>query len=266
MSKWVDAWEERLAFIGPQKLAITGFADSRRSRLELFDITRSEGRTLVRLFGGEIKNLSNSSADWAKHLIRKTPISIRGRLKIVNDESKPLGKIGSPEIYIPAGLAFGTGEHATTATCLRMLCDVAPGESGWHMLDIGTGTGILAIAAARLGAGRVIGLDFDPTAIATAKQNARANAIQLARFRKADIRTWSSSEQFQIVCANLYSDILIEAMPRIWAAVAARGCLIASGVLRSHAEGVLRKIEEFRGRICRAPARGKWVTVLARKE
>src|SRR6476661_1005142 len=150
--KWLDSWQERLAFLGWERLVSTQLASSRRFRLEIFDISAHESTLLLKRFGGEIRVL-------------KKPISIRGRLSIVNNE--PLSGVASDlrTIYIPANLAFGTGEHATTAGCLRLLTDIAPKSGGWEFLDAGTGTGILAIAALRLGASRVLAFDFDPTAI-----------------------------------------------------------------------------------------------------
>lgn len=91
------------------------------------------------------------------------PQRIRGRLVI---DPSPEGTADIPEekrLRIPAGMAFGTGEHATTATCLRMLCDILPElPERWEMLDLGTGSGILGLAACRLGAWRVRAFDNDP--------------------------------------------------------------------------------------------------------
>ncbi len=218
---------------------------------------------LLQRFGGQTRNLSRSSADWVKGVIRKIPISIRGRLQIVNDDSKAARRSGITNIYIPAGLAFGTGEHATTATCLRMLCDVAPTGRPWDFLDVGTGTGILAIAAAALGARRVVGIDPDSTAVSIAKQNAKANNVHEIRFRRVGIQRWSGSQRFEIVCANLYGDALVAGMPRIWGALATGGSLIVSGILHDQAEAVRQSIGRRQGEIRREVTRGKWITMLA---
>src|ERR1700730_14318822 len=173
--KWGDSWQERLAFLGAERLVITQIASSRRIRLEIFDITANESILLLKNFGGEVRDLNHSTADWVRSVVLKRPISIRGRLRIVNDEPKSGAPCDLGTIYIPANLAFGTGEHATTAGCLRLLTDIAPKKRDWEFLDAGTGTGILAIAALRLGAKRALGFDFDANAIRIAKINAHLN-------------------------------------------------------------------------------------------
>ena len=86
-----------------------------------------------------------------------------------------------PVLLIPAGMAFGTGDHATTATCLRFLADVADSLAGkpWEMLDLGTGSGILALAARVLGAKRVEAGDFDPDSVRTAKESATRRTVRV---------------------------------------------------------------------------------------
>src|SRR5207244_8027136 len=85
----------------------------------------------------------------------------------------------TPLLVIPASAAFGTGEHATTAMSLRLLERVTrKWKDGWSLGDLGTGSGILALAAKRFGAGRVVGIDIDPTAISMAESNARLNKVR----------------------------------------------------------------------------------------
>src|SRR5258705_13210614 len=84
--KWVDSWQERLAFLGPERLVITQIANTRRIRLEIFDITPDESSLLQKRMGGEVRDLSYSSADWVRNIILRKPISIRGLLRIVNFE------------------------------------------------------------------------------------------------------------------------------------------------------------------------------------
>ena len=87
-------------------------------------------------------------------------------------------------------------------------------EDGWSLADLGTGSGILALAAKRFGAGRVIGIDIDPTAISIAKANARLNKIDNADFQLADVRRWKPTTGWDIIAANLYSKLLIEILPK----------------------------------------------------
>ena len=118
-----------------------------------------------------------------------------------------------PQLIIPAAGAFGTGEHATTAMSLRLLEEITRNlPPGWRLLDAGTGTGILALAARRLGASEVLGLDNDPRAVAHARQNARLNRISRARFIAADLLRWKPSARYEVVTANLFSELLIAAI------------------------------------------------------
>ena len=264
--KWLDSWQERLAFLGWERLVSTQIASSRRVRLEIFDITAPESQLLVKRFGGEIRDLHRSTADWVRSVVLKKPISIRGRLRIVNEEPIPGAPRDLSTIYIPANLAFGTGEHATTAGCLRMLTDIAPKTGNWSFLDAGTGTGILAIAAFRLGAKSVLAFDFDPTAIRVAKSNALLNEAKGLRLVRADVLKYQPEGTFDVVAANLYGDLFRKAASRLWTSIKPQGRLIISGVMRDQVGSVTETIQELRGQIEIKRTRGKWVTMLAKRQ
>lgn len=261
--KWLDSWQERLAFLGLERLVSTQIASSRRIRLEIFDITVNESTLLLRCFGGEVRDLNHSTADWVRSVVLKKPISIRGRLQIVNHEPIPGAVRDLSTIYIPANLAFGTGEHATTAGCLRLLTDIAPKKGAWEFLDAGTGTGILAIAALRLGAKRAVAFDFDATAIRVAKINAHLNKADGLKLFRADVLKYTPEGSFDVVAANLYSDLFRKAASRLWPAIKPHGRLIISGLMRDQVEGVSEKILELRGQIEIKRTRGRWVTMVA---
>jgi len=263
--KWLDSWQERLAFLGWERLVSTQLASSRRVRLEIFDITANESTLLLKRFGGETRDLNHSTADWVRSVVLKKPISIRGRLRIINDEPTPGAACDSGTIYIPANLAFGTGEHATTAGCLRLLADIAPKRGEWEFLDAGTGTGILAIAALRLGAKRVLAFDSDATALRVAKTNAHLNRAGGLIFFRADVLKYSPEESFDVVAANLYGDLFRKAASRLWSAIKPQGRLIISGLMRDQVEQIYEKIHELHGQIEIKRTRGKWVTMLARR-
>jgi ribosomal protein L11 methyltransferase len=263
--KWLDSWQERLAFLGWERLVSTQLSSSRRVRLEIFDITDNESTLLLKRFGGEIRDLQHSTADWVRSVVLKKPISIRGRLRIVNHEPVPGAACDSSTIYIPASLAFGTGEHATTAGCLRLLTDIAPKTGGWEFLDAGTGTGILAIAALRLGAKRVMAFDFDATAIRVAKTNAQLNRAAGLKLFRADVLKYNPEGTFDVVAANLYADLFRKAASRLWPAIKPMGRLIISGLMRDQVEPVSEKIRELGGKIEIKRSRGRWVTMLAQR-
>ena len=150
-----------------------------------------QARELVSRFGGRVTKVPEHI--WTGDPARpRAPLSIRGKLKVFSDQhqwrqwKQSHSKVAG--IFIPAGMAFGTGEHATTATCLRLLADIAGDvPANFTVLDLGTGAGILAIAAKALGAGRVAAVDFDRVAVRIARQNAFTNGFSTIRISHVDV-------------------------------------------------------------------------------
>ncbi|HZR78392.1 MAG TPA: 50S ribosomal protein L11 methyltransferase, partial [Chthoniobacterales bacterium] len=177
----------------------------------------------------------------------------------LRQKTKPV-TVANRKLIIPAGAAFGTGEHATTAMCLRLLEKLArTGLSRFSMIDLGTGTGILAIAAKVLGAKSVIAIDNDPVAISTAKENARSNRIRGIEFRVSDVRNWTMTRRTDVLTANLFSELLVEILPKLRGARS----LILSGLLREQEGDVRRALTQNRIRLVEVRRRGKWVAMLA---
>ncbi len=265
-AKWEDVWWDRLSEV-QDRLAITALAGAKTIRLEAFQLTDTQAKKLRRTFGGQIavqKKLKVLPAPAPR-----APIRVRGKLVVVATDrerelaAKTLGR--AKLLFIPAGMAFGTGDHATTSTCLRFLADVADELTGkpWEMLDLGTGTGILALAARLLGARRVEASDFDPDSVRTTKENARLNGIAGVVVKKSDVRQWTPPRTWPVVVANLFSGLLIEAAPTIAAALTPDGRLIFSGILRDQEPSVLTALRAADLRIDRVVRRGKWVSGLA---
>jgi ribosomal protein L11 methyltransferase len=134
-------------------------------------------------------------------------------------------------------------------------------KRGWSLVDLGTGSGILALAARSFGAGRVTGIDNDPVAISMAKSNARLNKIRGARFQLCDVRKWNSAQKTDLIIANLYSDLLVEILPKLcfseW--------LIVSGILRSQQDELVRGLQRNHHDVIRMRRRGKWTASLANR-
>jgi ribosomal protein L11 methyltransferase len=212
---------------------------------------------LQREFGGKVEKLP---ADWLQQFAKRArvrPLRIGSRLR--------LGPAPGPNtIAIPAETAFGTGEHATTAMCLRMLERVTRSfPPGWSMLDAGTGTGILAIAGSRFGAKRVVAVDNDPVACSIARRNARANGVRKIAFLTGDVSRQRLRGKFDVITANLFSEILIAAMPVWLRHLAPNGSQIFSGVLRSQERALNTALRRNGCRATEIKRRGKWIAVLA---
>jgi len=140
------------------------------------------------------------------------------------------------EIVIDPGQAFGTGAHATTRMCLELLLELAAAEEArGAMLDVGTGSGVLAIAAAALGFAPVLGLDHDVESVAAARANAAVNhaAIEVRRF---DLRTQELPASFPLVLANLLRPLLLELAAKLGNPPAD---LIAGGILADELDEVV---------------------------
>lgn len=133
--------------------------------------------------GGALVEVSTSEVadDWDQRWKQfHRPIEVGGRLRV----RAPWHAGGAEDIVIDPGQAFGTGAHATTRLCLEALCELEPAGP---LVDVGTGSGVLAIAAARLGWGPVLALDHDPLSVEAARENAAANGVEIA-VRRFDLR------------------------------------------------------------------------------
>jgi ribosomal protein L11 methyltransferase len=132
------------------------------------------------------------------------------------------------EVVLDPGMAFGTGSHATTALCLAALSELLGSSPGASVLDVGTGSGLLAIAARKLGAGRVRGNDNDPVAVTVARENAARNGVdvQLGEEALSDI-----PGRFDVVVANILANTLVELAADVAAHLLPGGVAIVSGIL-----------------------------------
>ena len=269
-AKWEDAWMERLSLVGPTRLSVTSLPGKKSIRIEAWSLTSAEAVLLVKQFGGQSRPLKPGPPMIKTPL--RDPIRIRKKLLIVSSEREKKSAMkladGRRMLLIPAAMAFGTGEHATTACCLRFLSDAADSQLGvrWEMLDLGTGSGILAIAARMLGAQKVDACDFDPHAVRTALENVRANASDSIAVKRFDVLQWTPRKKWDVVTANLFSEVLISASPAIARAVKPGGRLIFSGILRSQEKETVAAFRAHQFRIDTLARKGKWVTVLATKK
>lgn len=270
--KWLNEHEEAVRSRTGNALAIIERLDRTTLLIEAAGQTRRQAKYLVREFGGSVQRLR---AGWLTEILndqKRSPIKIGERL-IITDAIPSIGRRKSRRsgdrkiLIIPAGGAFGTGEHATTAMCLRLVERITRRwRNDWSMLDAGTGSGILALAAKCLGADRVIAIDHDPRAIAIAKSNARLNRIHEIRFEIADAEFANMHGKVDVITANLFSELLIAAIPKWGSRLRSKGILILSGILRSQERGVVRALHKQRIAIEEIRRRGKWIAIVAHKQ
>lgn len=266
--KWEDSWEER--FHGNPNAVITHLKGGKSLRIDVYCEKQAGAQEIAEQFGGSVKQLADQN--WvALSAEPGPPIKIRDTLLVTEERDKGaleqlrLDHPGRHVVSIPAEMAFGTGDHPTTAGCLRLLSDEAKArrETEWKMLDVGCGSGVLAIAARLLGAHSAEAFDFDPKAVEVAQQNVDRNEVEDVLVREADVLTWTSQRKFQVIAANLYAGILSEGLPRIRCSLACQGRLILSGILKTQWDTVEEVLSNNALAVLQVAGRGKWVVALA---
>lgn len=179
--------------------------------------------------------------DWEREWMEDfQPLRMGQRLWIVPSWHEP-PEPGAVNLHLDPGLAFGTGTHPTTALCLEWLDTIALEGTldGVEVLDFGCGSGILAIAALKLGATSATGTDIDPQALLASRDNAGRNQISESAFTLCYPEQLAPARQFTVVVANILAGPLVELAPLIAAHVAPAGHLALSGILESQAQAVL---------------------------
>lgn len=174
----------------------------------------------------------NWAESWKRHF---KPIEIGAALLLKPGWSRRKPRRGQAVVVLDPGLSFGTGHHATTGFCLRQLVLRRQPGGRQSFLDVGTGSGILAIAAAKLGYAPVHAFDFDPDAVRVAKVNAKQNHVsEKLRIRRQDVTNLPNParQRYNLVCANLISNLLIAERRRIAGLVRPDGALVLAGILR----------------------------------
>ncbi|HKL21474.1 MAG TPA: 50S ribosomal protein L11 methyltransferase [Tichowtungia sp.] len=161
------------------------------------------------------------------------------------------------EIVINPGLSFGTGNHFTTRFCLEQLDRLIPERGAKTMADIGTGSGILAIAAIKLGAESAVGADFDPLCVEQAIVNAEANGVaEQTEFFQHDITEGWSDEVYDIVCANIYASLLIDHAATLLRITGKY--LLLTGIREVELDGVADTFVRLGGRELTRDCDGEW--------
>jgi len=235
-----------------------------------------EGLKRISAFGldigsGKISVQKVRREDWAESWKRHfKPIEIGSALLIKPSWSKrPPGK-GQAVIVLDPGLSFGTGQHPTTGFCLNQLAlrrstgsppRLSTINHELSFLDIGTGSGILAIAAAKLGYAPVEAFDFDPESVRIARENARKNRVlPKIHITRQDVTKLPlrSGKQYDLICANLISTLLIAERTRILSRLKRRGVLVVAGILNSEFALVQRHYEHADLRLIASCVEKEW--------
>lgn len=222
-------------------------ADMLKKRL--LDLEEYFGRPVVEDVSVRVMADEDWYEGWKTHY---KPIPVGEKLIIIptwmkDDDPIPPGRI---PIYLDPGMAFGTGEHVTTRQSLELLEQVLKGREAPSVLDVGTGSGILSIAAAHLGARPVLGLDIDPIAVEVAAENATGNGVvkniefrcaDLAQLSPEELARWFGGEtQADVVVSNILLPVLVALARPLVGAVKEGGSLILAGVVADGGDELIR--------------------------
>jgi len=200
----------------------------------------------------------NWAESWKRHF---KPLVIGRRLLIRPSWDRRKARRGQQTIVLDPGLSFGTGQHPTTRFCLEQLVSRRKPLQTQSLLDLGTGSGILAIAGVRMGYAPVLGLDFDRIAVQIARVNAASNDVaDQLRFRQQDIRRLplKAPAKYSMICANLASNLLISEALKIVAWLSTGGVLVVAGVLRTEFRAVQTVYERLGLRLDASGSDREW--------
>ncbi|TSA40847.1 MAG: 50S ribosomal protein L11 methyltransferase [Verrucomicrobiales bacterium] len=198
----------------------------------------------------------NWAESWKRHF---PPLEIGDALLVKPSWIKRKLRPGQKLVVLDPGLSFGTGQHPTTGFCLHEM--VKPSEQQRSFLDMGTGSGILAIAAAKLGYAPVHAFDFDPQCVHVSRANARTNRIEnKICITQADLTRLPkrSAKRYDFVCANLLANLLIAERGRIFARVTPGGTLVVAGILTREFHEVQGAYEAAGWRLVASKVEKEW--------
>nr|WP_302592950.1 50S ribosomal protein L11 methyltransferase [uncultured Marvinbryantia sp.] len=229
-------------------------------------------RTFMDIGEGTITESETEDKDWINnwkqyfHQFYVDDILIIPSWEEVKEEDK-----NKMIIHIDPGTAFGTGMHETTQLCLRQLKKYVTPDT--ELLDVGTGSGILSIAALKLGAKHALGTDLDPCAASAVAENLEANAIPAEAMEMVlgniiddkTVQDAAGYEKYDIVVANILADVLVALTPVITAQMKPGAIYITSGILDVKEEVVVEAVQKAGLSLVEVTRQGEWVSVTARK-
>jgi ribosomal protein L11 methyltransferase len=213
---------------------------------------------------GEMAMATVSDTDWAnawKKYYKPTHI---GKSLVV----KPSWEVYQPEageivIDLDPGMAFGTGTHETTRLCMELLEKYM--KSGFAVIDIGCGSGILSIAAGKLGASHVVAIDRDDVAVKVARENVeRNNLSSVVKVLKGD-KLRDISFKADIIIANIIADVIIELSEEVPLNLKEGGLFLASGIIKDRKLSVVEALEKNGFDIVEESEKGEWVALVSKQ-
>ena len=214
----------------------------------------------------KIEVIGLDEEDWANSWKKfYKPLKIGKKLVVVPRWEKYDAKEDEITLLMDPGMAFGSGTHETTRLCASLLEEhLVPGQ---RVLDVGTGSGILSIAASKLGASSIYACDIDPVAVRVAKDNFEENGVTNADCGVSDLlkNVDTKGGLYDVVCANIVADIVIRLSKDVGSYVKYGGIVIASGIIATQADEVVSAMEEAGFGIADAASDNDWRAFVFRR-
>ncbi len=218
---------------------------------------RAEGAALGTL-ALEVQNVADE--DWAENWKKYyKPFRVGRRLVVKPTWEEYPVRPGDLVVELDPGMAFGTGTHETTAMCMELLEETL--SDGMRVMDVGTGSGILAIAAARLGARNVLAVDIDPDAVKVARENVSHNGVDdRVRVIQGDLVN-GEAMPCELAVANIVADAIVLLCAPLTRHLTPGGALICSGIIKERESDVLKAAKAAGYRLDKRLTRGEWVAL-----
>jgi len=253
----------------PQSVLIAEDPFGPKATVEALYTKKPDAELLSRVCGYKVRVSALRDQDWIKKSQRALAPVRAGRFFIYGAHDKGKVPRGVIPICIEAGMAFGTGHHETTALCLKALTALARARKFRNVLDLGCGTGVLAIAAAKLWRKPVTASDIDHVAVAITVENAAANgeterihAVLANGFGEDELR---GRARFDLIVANILSGPLTKLAKPLAAALAPGGIAVLSGLMRDEEAAILGAYARARLKKRRVIRDGPWSALILRK-
>lgn len=262
-----DAWEISQELIDAEDIRLKGYFPIDTRLVETMAAFKRRSEEIKHLFpGGRVDIIETEVAteNWAtswKAFYKTEKIGERVVVKPVWEEYQE--QKDDLIVEMDPGMAFGTGNHPTTAMCIRALEEYVFPRC--HVLDIGAGSGILSVTAAKLGAGKVLAVDHDPVSIDATKENVILNGVSdWVQVIEGDLVS-KIDEKIDIIVANIIADVIIKLVPQTTALLDKNSIFIASGIIKERLPEVEEVLKENLFSIEKKLYEGEWVVVIARR-
>ncbi len=260
-----DLIDEKILSADRTVASVSVFVPSDRSYMD--DVAYLRQRIGELSLHGEIELVGVNEEDWANSWKQYyKPLKIGERIVICPAWERYEPAEGELVIRMDPGMAFGTGTHETTRLVIRLLEKYT--QAGCRMLDVGTGTGILAICAARLGAETCRAYDIDPTAVRVARENIKDSGLANVTCDQSDLLKQVSLEggQYDLICANIVADIIIRMTPDVGQYLKDDGVLLASGIIAERCDDVIACFEQHGFEIVECLTDNGWCGLAVKKK